>query len=160
MADQRRHLVDSAGQRRAGFDFEIRVSDGNGGVTSQAWTVSVTDGEPNQPPIITSTPRRYRGHRGSISTKCKAFDLEREELTYTLEVVPAGAEITEGGNIGRRPRVRATGSGVPARGQRSGRRRGAPRVERRGLRRPTAAGEQPAGDNVRGADAGDRGARV
>ena len=86
----------SAGQD---FDFEIRVSDGNGGVTSQAWTVSVTDGEPNQPPIITSTPSGTGSPGVVYQYQVQAFDLEREELTYTLEVAPAGAEITEGGNI-------------------------------------------------------------
>ncbi len=86
----------SAGQD---FEFEIRVSDGNGGVSSQSWIVSVTDGEPNQPPIITSSPG-LNGSPGVVyQYQAQAFDLEQGELTYTLEAAPAGASITAGGNI-------------------------------------------------------------
>ena len=137
------------------------MSDGNGGVTSQAWTVSVTDGEPNQPPIITSTPSGTGSPGVVYQYQVQAFDLEREELTYTLEVAPAGAEITEGGNITWTPTEGQGGQAQAFRLVVSDPRGGERvKVERRGLRRPTAAGEQPAGDNVRGADAGDRGARV
>ncbi|WP_182864853.1 putative Ig domain-containing protein [Rhodopirellula sp. JC639] len=37
-------------------DVAVRVSDGNGGVATQHYTVTVSQAPPNRPPVITSTP--------------------------------------------------------------------------------------------------------
>jgi hypothetical protein len=89
-----------AGSNGQSFRFEIRVSDGNGGVAGQSWNVLVGDGEPNQPPIITSSPP-ITGAPGVVyNYRVTAFDLERELLTYTLDQAPGGAVINQtSGNI-------------------------------------------------------------
>ncbi len=73
------------------FAFEIVVRDGNGGSVNQAWTVTVGEGDANQPPVITSSPGLAAAPDLLYQYQIQAFDLDRDRMTYALLGGPVGA---------------------------------------------------------------------
>ncbi|NEP56504.1 MAG: tandem-95 repeat protein, partial [Symploca sp. SIO2G7] len=77
--------------------FTILVSDGQGGETTQTFTLSVVADAPNDSPVITSTPREVAALDRPYLYQIDAFDANGDPLTYTLDNAPSGITIDDAG---------------------------------------------------------------
>ena len=74
-------------------DVEIAVSDSLGASVSQAYTIVVADGQPNQLPVITSTPGFFATANGAYTYQIIAEDPDGDAITYTLLSSQAGMTV-------------------------------------------------------------------
>ena len=74
-------------------DVEIAVSDSLGASVSQAYTIVVADGQPNQLPVITSTPGFFATANGAYTYQIVAEDPDGDDITYTLLSDQAGMTV-------------------------------------------------------------------
>ncbi|MEM8735110.1 MAG: putative Ig domain-containing protein, partial [Planctomycetota bacterium] len=71
----------------------IQVSDGIGGASTQAFVISVADGEPNLAPEITTTAPRFTAVGSAYQYTLAATDPEATALTYSLGRGPDGMSV-------------------------------------------------------------------
>lgn len=80
-------------------EVAIQVRDGRGGIAQQRFTVSVTEAQPNRPPVITSTPvtvttlASQNGLNSNYAYQVEARDPDRDLLAYALAESPSGMGI-------------------------------------------------------------------
>ncbi|BAY62588.1 YD repeat protein [Calothrix brevissima NIES-22] len=74
-------------------DIILRVQDGNGGITLQAFQLNVTAA--NAPPVITSTPPTQAVANLPYEYKVRAQDADGDKITYRLDNAPDGMVIDE-----------------------------------------------------------------
>ena len=74
-------------------DVEIAVSDSLGASVNQAYTIEVADGQPNQLPVITSTPGFFATVDNQYTYQIVAEDPDGDEITYTLLSDQAGLTV-------------------------------------------------------------------
>jgi len=72
---------------------EIKAEDSKGVYCTQSYNIEVSTGTPNNPPIITSTPKSFALAETLYQYQVQATDPELEVITYSLEVAPAGMTI-------------------------------------------------------------------
>ena len=65
-------------------DVEISVSDSLGASVTQVYSIEVADGQPNQLPVITSTPGFFATTGQTYTYQIVAEDPDGDELTFTL----------------------------------------------------------------------------
>ncbi|OJH33810.1 putative Ig domain-containing protein [Cystobacter ferrugineus] len=76
------------------FSFVIAARSLNGNATQQSWTVDVTAStEPNQPPVIESTPVTAATVNQFYRYDVRAIDPEGQRIRYVLEGAPTGMQI-------------------------------------------------------------------
>jgi hypothetical protein len=69
------------------------VSDGQGGIATQAYTIVVSATPPDQPPVITSTPAQIAMVGQAYQYQVAASDPAGQTLTYSLSANPTGMTI-------------------------------------------------------------------
>lgn len=74
-------------------DVRVAVSDGRGGVTSQRFTLTVTAGGSNAPPVFSSVPVTHATVGSAYSYAAHATDADGDTLTYALTTAPAGLAV-------------------------------------------------------------------
>ena len=74
---------------KGSYPVQVEVSDGRGGVDSQAFTVTV----PNRPPQIITTPVTSAVAGSAYSYAVQAVDADGDTLTFSLPVAPTGMTI-------------------------------------------------------------------
>ena len=82
-----------AGTQVGSHAVEVNVSDNNGGVGTQSYTLEVIDGVPNQPPVITSTPSFTATVGVEYQYQIIANDPELTPLDFRLLLGPKGMDI-------------------------------------------------------------------
>ncbi len=73
--------------------FSMMVSDGRGGLTTQAFVVNVTDPLPNRPPVFTSTPIVDAFVGSAYNYQATAVDADGNALTYSVIRGPIGLTV-------------------------------------------------------------------
>jgi RHS repeat-associated protein len=86
----------------------VAVTDGQGGVATQGFTITVRP--PNQPPVIKSTPITTVTAGASYEYDVMAVDPDGDPLTYTLTTAPAGMTIDSLGRITWSPQISDIGN--------------------------------------------------
>ena len=81
----------------------IQVSDGQGKVTAQSYSLNVLASATNHPPTITSAPRRSIGIGQNYLYQVAVTDLDADPLTYSLPTAPAGMTIDAAGLVHWQP---------------------------------------------------------
>lgn len=71
----------------------LSVSDGHGGIASQAWTIGVVVEGPNLPPVILSTPNLIALVGEPYGYQAQAIDADDDDITWSLVVGPNGMNI-------------------------------------------------------------------
>ena len=71
----------------------VRVEDGRGGVDTQSFVIEVSELDPNEPPLMDSTPANKVALGSTYVYSAKAFDLDGDPLRYSLDWAPVGMEI-------------------------------------------------------------------
>ncbi len=71
----------------------MRVEDGRGGVDTQSFVIEVSELDPNEPPLMDSTPANKVALGSTYVYSAKAFDLDGDPLRYSLDWAPVGMEI-------------------------------------------------------------------
>ena len=74
-------------------DVAISVSDGNDGVASQAWTITVVEELPNRAPVIESVPEFVAVVDTAYSYLVEARDPDGDAVTFDVVDPPAGLTI-------------------------------------------------------------------
>ncbi|MEM6471528.1 MAG: FG-GAP-like repeat-containing protein, partial [Planctomycetota bacterium] len=74
-------------------DVVIEVSDGIGGAATQAFSIRVSEGVPNQPPQFVSAAPRFGSVSQLYGYTAQAADPEQTSVTYSLGQAPAGMTI-------------------------------------------------------------------
>jgi RHS repeat-associated protein len=86
------------------YDFRVEASDGRGGTAAQSYQVTVSSGQPNQNPAITSTPPARAIVFRDFVYPVSASDPDGDPLAYFLTQAPAGMAIDRAtGRITWRP---------------------------------------------------------
>ena len=75
------------------YAFTVQVSDGRGGIDQQSYTVTVTDGEINTQPTITSTAPLEALYNQDFRYQVEATDPDVDYLNYYLGAAPEGMSI-------------------------------------------------------------------
>lgn len=88
----------------------IHVSDGQGGIATQSYSVNVVASAANHPPTITSAPRTATGIGREYLYQVAATDLDPDPLVFTLPTAPAGMTIDADGLVRWRPAANQLGS--------------------------------------------------
>jgi RHS repeat-associated protein len=92
---------------------EIRVSDSAGATVTQQFSIVVAGGQPNQLPVITSTPAFFAGTGDIYEYDVEASDPELDTLSYALLQSPVGMTIDSAtGHIEWTPAAGDTGTTV------------------------------------------------
>ncbi|MBD3249397.1 hypothetical protein GF336_05105 [Candidatus Woesearchaeota archaeon] len=82
----------------------VAVNDGSGGTDTQQFTLDVTTGAGNNPPVITSEPVTEASVNADYVYDVEAEDADNDTLTYSLTAFPAGMTIdADTGLIGWTP---------------------------------------------------------
>ena len=88
------------------YPVTISVDDGNGGVTTQEFTLPVVATTPaNNPPVIRSAPLTSIRLNHGYAYQIDAYDPDGDPLTYELTIAPAGMRIDADGLMSWSPRV-------------------------------------------------------
>jgi RHS repeat-associated protein len=74
----------------------LRVSDGRGGSSEQAFSISVVAGAPERPPVFESVPPRFALVGVEYVYQALATDPDFQPVTYRLRAGPAGVAIDSG----------------------------------------------------------------
>ncbi|GAB5443698.1 MAG: hypothetical protein Fues2KO_40470 [Fuerstiella sp.] len=74
-------------------DVGVTVADSLGATITQNFRIAVADGQPNQLPVITSTPSFFTSVNDSYSYDVAATDADGDTLTYALLQSPSGMTI-------------------------------------------------------------------
>src|SRR5262249_15500841 len=77
----------------------LQVSDSQGGIATQSYTILVTATPPNQPPTITSTAPTLATAGVLYSYDVAATDPEGDALQFALQTSPAGMTIDPGSGL-------------------------------------------------------------
>lgn len=80
-------------ERPGSYSFLVEAADDRGGVTSQAYTLTVTAGQPNRAPVITSIPPDRAIVFRDFSYPVTAADADGDPLSFFLTIAPAGMAI-------------------------------------------------------------------
>jgi RHS repeat-associated protein len=91
----------------------IQVSDGEGGITTQSFTLEVKAALPNQPPFFVTTPPLLAVAGGTFSYAAEAVDPEFAELTYALESGPPGMTMSPSGSLVWSPELGLAPQSIP-----------------------------------------------
>lgn len=87
----------------------IEVSDGQGGIATQTYSLVVTATAANRPPVITSNPSQVATVGELYQYAVTASDPDGDSLTYTLPIQPAGMSIDAAGLVTWTPGDSQTG---------------------------------------------------
>lgn len=79
--------------------FTLLVSDGNGGETTQTFTLEVVADAPNDAPVILSTPRDSTPLDQTYLYQVNATDTNGDPLTFSLITAPSGLTLDDNGLI-------------------------------------------------------------
>ena len=74
-------------------DVSVTVTDSAGASISQDFTIVVNEGQPNQLPVVTSTPEFFTSVGETYGYQVDATDPDGDELTFELRQAPGGMTI-------------------------------------------------------------------
>src|SRR5262249_52059868 len=77
----------------------LTVSDGRGGTATQSYDLTVGTSAPNDPPVITSTPRTTIQFGRPYLYAVQASDPNQDPLRYSLDEAPLGMTIDTTGLV-------------------------------------------------------------
>jgi RHS repeat-associated protein len=93
------------------YNFEVEVSDGRGGTATQSYQLTVTAGQPNQNPVISSTPPSQAFVFRDFAYPVVATDPDGDLVAYFLTSAPPGMAIDAAtGRITWRPDLSQVGT--------------------------------------------------
>src|SRR5262249_48256229 len=96
----------------------LTVSDARGATATQSYDLAVVASAPNDPPVITSTPRTTLQLGRAYLYAVQASDPNRDPLTYDLDTAPLGMTIDATGLVAWVPLIgQSVSSPVRVRGR-------------------------------------------
>lgn len=80
-------------------DVVVAVSDGRGGTARQGFTLTVSDGSFNRPPVFITTPPARIAIGGDYRYAAAASDIDNDPLSFQLQSAPVGVTVDAGSGL-------------------------------------------------------------